>query len=377
MMENVLRNNVYMQDALRYIIFKCYMKGITQKDRINYWENVSFDFNKGERQALFRMILEESVKGDEDEMEILKIRWDFALNAFEKYPEIMKDKDAFIRLKNILSESAQNVFFEKYLQEEMESPSVSDSAYNFILIKAYESYGVRAFDDALRNIKASARNYKQYIRAVCRLLLDETDKDKAVYMFDMLWKVYESTSLKNHIRREVDKKVWKEISENNVLYQERKEKIDERLKNAGQADIKEYKSFGEICSAINSYCEGTSDEKPDNIAYVWINMKSPEFEKSITESFTYQWLKSESLMKETYSSLFEHSIKWRGLEMLQIMCERIAKPLIEFAQSGERSERFDALDTIWVNYVVTNKLRGPKIKEYLFENHYDRVKEWQ
>ena len=106
-------------------------------------------------------------------------------------------------------------------------------------------------------------------------------------------------------------------------------------------------------------------------------MKSPEFEQSILDSFSkmssgYLWT-----MSETYSWLFEHSMKKGKIRELSKLCERLAQPLHEFSSLGKRSDFYNTLDSMWVDNVVKYKLKGNAIKVYMFENHFDRVKEWE
>ena len=41
------------------------------------------------------------------------------------------------------------------------------------------------------------------------------------------------------------------------------------------------------------------------------------------------------------------------------------------------SDFYNTLDSMWVDNVVKYKLKGNAIKAYMFENHFDRVKEWE
>jgi len=369
MMEDVLGNTVYMQKKIRYILFSYYMNGITAILRLNYWKREEFDFDKEERAELFKLILEKT--NHRDESKILKFKWDFSIDAFNRFPSIMNDKEVFIKLKNTLSDADKAVFF-NYLSKEMETSSLEDSAYDFVLIEAYASYGVKAFDDAVNNIKASSvANYKKYIRAICKLFWDEKDKDTLNKMFDTMRKVYDSHYLKSHIKREINNKVWKAASENTVLYENIKTHIDSLLKNVERTDKQKYKSFSDIASDMKN------NTSPKSIAFFWVNIKSPAFEQSVLESFTKMDSGYLFSMREAYSWLFEHSQKKGGVNELKKMCEKLAQPLHEFATFGERSVFFDTLDSLWVDNVVTYKLQGSKIKDYMFERHFDKVREWQ
>lgn len=369
MMEDVLGNTVYMQKKIRHILFSYYMNGITAMLRLNYWKRDVFEFDKEERAELFKLILEKTKH--KDASKTLPFMWEFSKDAFERFPSIMNDKEVLIKLKNTLSEADKATFF-KYLSKEMETPSIDDNAYDFVLIEAYASYGSKAFDDAVNNIKAtSAANYKKYIRAICKLFWDEKDKDTLNKMFDTMRRVYDSPYLKPHVKREISNKVWKATSENKVLYENRKAHIDSLLKSVEKTDKNKYQSFSDIASDMRN------NTPPKSVAFFWVNVKSPAFEQSILESFTKMDMGYLFSMSEAYSWLFEHSQKKGGVNELKKMCEKLAQPLHEFASLGKRSDFFDTLDNLWVNNVVTYKLQGPKIKDYMFECHFDKVKEWQ
>jgi hypothetical protein len=366
MMENVLGNTVYMQKKIRHILFSYYMNGITATLRLDYWKCGTFDFKKEERAELFKLILQKT----NDETKILKFKWDFSIDAFNRFPSILEDKEVLIKLKNTLSEADKAEFF-KYLSKEMENSK--DNAYDFVLIEAYASYGAEAFNDAVNNIKASsAPNYKKYVRAICTLFWDEKDKDTLNKMFNTMIKVYDSPYLKRHIKREINKKVWKSASENKVLYENRKADIDSLLKNVEKTDKNKYQSFSDIASDMRN------NTPPKSISFFWVNIESPAFEQSVLESFTKMDSEYLSRMKDAYSWLFEHSHRKGNVKGLKKMCEKLAQPLHEFATSGIKSDFFDFLDSLWVNNVVTYKLQGPKIEDYMLsERHHDKVKEWQ
>lgn len=369
MMEDILCNTVYMQKKIRHILFSYYMNGIAAVPRLIYWKHEKFDFDKEERTELFKIILEKTKH--KDETKILKFKWDFSIDAFQCFPSIMNDKEVFIKLKNTLSDADKAAFF-KYLSQEMENPSLDDSAYDFVLIEAYASYGVDAFANAVNNIKASSTsNYKKYIRAICKLFWDEKDKDTLNEMFDVMRRVYDSPYLKQHIKREINNKVWKATSENKVLYENRKSHIDSLLKNVEKIEKQKYQTFSDIASDIKN------NTPPKSIAFFWGNIKSPAFEQSVLESFTK--LDSEYLISisQAYSWLFEHSQKKGGVNELKRMCERLARSLHEFSALDKDSDCFDTLDDLWINNVVTYKLQGSQIKEYMFKYHFDKVKEWQ
>ncbi len=325
MMEDVLGNNVYMQKKLRHVLFTYYMNGITSTGRLNYWKRGTFEFDEVERSALFELIIEKTKH--KDASKTLKFKIDFILDAFTKYPSLLKG-DVFVKLKGLLDEGEKKDFF-KLLCKEMESPSIDDEAYNFILVDAYASYGEQAFSDAVGQIKAtSPSNFKQYVKVICKLFWSEKDKDSLTRMFDTICKVYESPYMKNHVKREIDKKVWKTTKSNEILYGERKAKIDRLMSSIEQTDKAKYTSLSDISMDVSN------DVKPQSIAYFWINMRTPEFEQSILDSFSkmssgYLWT-----MGETYSWLFEHSMKKGKIRELSKLCERLAQPLHEFSSLG-------------------------------------------
>ena len=325
MMEDVLGNNVYMQKKLRHVLFTYYMNGITSTGRLNYWKRGTFEFDEVERSALFELIIEKTKH--KDASKTLKFKIDFILDAFTKYPSLLKG-DVFVKLKGLLDEGEKKDFF-KLLCKEMESPSIDDEAYNFILVDAYASYGEQAFSDAVGQIKAtSPSNFKQYVKVICKLFWSEKDKDSLTRMFDTICKVYESPYMKNHVKREIDKKVWKTTKSNEILYGERKAKIDRLMSSIEQTDKAKYTSLSDISMDVSN------DVKPQSIAYFWINMRTPEFEQSILDSFSkmssgYLWT-----MSETYSWLFEHSMKKGKIRELSKLCERLAQPLHEFSSLG-------------------------------------------
>lgn len=370
MMEDVLSGNIYMQKKVRHVLFSYYMEGITAKARIEYWKRGDFDLTLDERKELFKIIIEKT--NHKDSSKTLKFKLDFIQDAFKEYPDLMDMKvKAFDNLKVTLNTSEEMEFF-RYLCEEMQKPSIHNEAYNFALTDAYVSYGEKAFNDAVSQIKASSpENYKQYIKAICQLLRGEKDKAVLIGMFDTLSKVYDSPYIKSHVKKEIEKKVWKTAEGNKALYEERKEKIDHFLSETKQTDKEKYNSFDDIMVDL------LDDIKPKSIAYFWVNMKSPGFEKSILESFTR--LDSDDLMStnEIYRGLFEHSMAKGNVKELTRMCRRLVGPLNEFNSLNEESDYYDALDELWVDYVVKWKLQGKEIETYMFKKHFDRVREWE
>lgn len=368
MMEDVLSGNIYMQKKVRHVLFSYYMGSITANIRIAYWKRGNFDFDLEERRELFKIIIEKTKH--KDPTKTLKFKIDFIQDAFQRYPDLMKD-DVFGYLKTTLNDSEAAEFF-KYLCKEMQSPSINNDAYNFILVDAYASYGEKAFNDAVSQIKASSpEGYKQYIKVICKLLWSEKDKTTLTRMFDTLCKVYDSPYIKSHVKREIDKKVWKAAKSNKELYEARKTKIDHYMSAMEQTDKNKYTSFADISMDLSN------NVKPQSISFFWLNMKSPDFEQSILESFTKLSVGYIVSMHEAYTWLFDHSMRKGKIRELTKMCERLADPLHEFSSSNKASDFYDTLDRLWVDYVVKYKLQGKKIEAYMFEKHFDRVKEWQ
>lgn len=368
MMEDVLSGNIYMQKKVRHVLFSYYMGSITANTRIEYWKRGNFDFDLEERRELFKIIIEKTKH--KDPTKTLKFKIDFIQDAFQRYPDLMKD-DVLGNLKTTLNEGEEAEFF-KYLCREMQSPSINNDAYNFILVDAYASYGEKAFNDAVSQIKASSTGgYKQYIKVICKLLWSEKDITTLTRMFDTLCKVYDSPYIKSHVKREIEKKVWKAAKSNNELYEARKTKIDHYMSATEQTDKNKYTSFADISMDLSN------NVKPQSISFFWLNMKSPDFEQSILESFTRLSDGYIVSMHEAYSWLFDHSMRKGKIRELTRMCERLAAPLHEFNSLNKDSDFYDTLDRLWVDYVVKYKLQGKKIEAYMFEKHFDRVKEWQ
>lgn len=370
MMEDVLGNNVFMQKKLRHVLFAYYMKGITSKARVVYWKRGPFEFDITERSVLFNLIIEKT--NHKDASKTLPYKIDFIQDAFQKYPSLMKE-NAFCKLKETLDNNQKKELF-KYLCKEMEEPSIDNDAYNFILVDAYASFGENAFNDAVNQIRAtSPRNFKQYIKVICKLIRGEKEKDQntILRMFDNICKIYESPYIKNHVRKEIERKVWKAAKYNKVLYDVRKVKIDSLMAKVEQEDKSKYASFADVAVALSS------NAKPKNIAYFWLNMKTPDFEQSVLESFTKLNVGYLMSMKETYQWLFNHSLAKGRIRELNKTCERMALPLHEFRSMNKSSVFFDALDNLWVDFVVKYKLQGKKIEAYMFEEHFEHVKEWK
>lgn len=367
MMEDVLSDNIYMQKGIKHLLFEYYVNGITAPNKIRYWKSDSFNFDSDERQILFNAILTKVNHKDPDKT--YEYRLDFAKDAFEHYPEILKDKNIYCNLKASLSEKDQGKLF-KYLCMEMQKPSIDSEAYNFMLVDAYASYGERAFDDSIAQIKSSsAGRFKQYIKVINKLFHKEQDKVVLVRMFDTMERVYSSPYIKRHIQREIASKVWKVTKSNSVLYGERKVKIDQLMKATEQTDKSKYRSFKDVMNEIQS------DVRPKSIAYFWVNIKSPDFEKSLVDSFTDISNRYLVSMKETYSYLFDHSEAKGGLKELTRMCDKVAKALHEFNEIGGQSPYYDALDQMWLEKVLKYKLNTRIIKDYMCESHFEQAKE--
>lgn len=368
MMEDVLRGNIYMQKKVRHVLFSYYIVSITANTRITYWKRGNFDFDLEERRELFKIIIEKNQH--KDPTKTLKLKIEFIQDAFQRYPDLMED-DVFGYLKTTFDDSEKAEFF-KYLGREMQSPAINNEAYNFTLVNAYSSYGEKAFNDAVSQIKASSpESYKQYIKVICKLLRSEKDATTLTRMFDTLCMVYDSPYIKSHVKREIDKKVWNAAKLNKELCEARKKKIDHYMSPIEQTDKNKYSSFADILMDLSN------NVKPKNISYFWLNMKSPDFEQSILESFTRLNLGDIPSMHEAYTWLFDHSMRKGAIKELTKMCGRLAAPLHEFSSSNDDSDFYDTLDGLWVDYVVKYKLQGKKIEAYMFEKHFDRVKEWQ
>lgn len=364
MMEDILKNCVYVQKEIKAVLFEKYMKGISDQARIDYWRNDEYTFDITERTELFNRIIENT--DFKDTMQNLNFKISFMKDAFKKYPWLMKSYE-YIKLKNTLDESGAKVFFD-FLCREMRSPYIDDDSYRFVVMSAYSSYGESAFNDAVSWIKdSSPTNYKQYIRVIRKLIEKEKDEDTLVRMFDTIYRVHESPYIKNHIKREINKKIWNTAKSNDVLYAARKAVIDNILAQTEQADKKEYTSFSDVNDDLLA---GT---RPKSVGYNWINMKSPEFEQSILDSF--KETSPINLMCDTYSSLFEHSLAKGNIRELKKLCEHLAKPLHEFDSSNDGFELFDTLDQLWLENVIKYKFQSKEIKEYVCEKHFDRVKE--
>ena len=95
------------------------------------------------------------------------------------------------------------------------------------------------------------------------------------------------------------------------------------------------------------------------------------------ESFTKLNVRYLWPMHETYDWLFKHSMAKGNIKELRWLCERLSQPLHDFSIGSRSSDFYDTLDGLWVSNVVKYKLQGQKIKEYMFEKHFDRVKEWE
>lgn len=366
MMEDIFRNNVYMQKEIKHLLFNEYMKGISDKARVDYWYNDEYTFDVTERAELFNSII--LCSDSTDTKKSLKAKINFIKGAFKRYPELMQS-DVYIKLKNTLDESGVKEFF-NILRQEMISPCIDDNAYNFVLITAYASYGDCAFNDAVDQIKSSSpSNYKQYVKAIFRMLEKQKDKDALAGMFDTIYSAYDSPYMKRHIKREIDKKIWAKAKSNDDLYAVNKKLIDNILAQTEPTDKKEYASFSDV---LNDLLAG---EKPQNVGYTWINMKSSEFERSIMDSFTETSRLDHKEMSETYSSLFKHSLARGKIKELKKFCECTARILLQFDKSDDESEFFDLFDQIWLDNVLRYKLQSQSIKEYMCEKHFDRVKE--
>ena len=366
MMEDVLGNNVYMQKKVRHVMFEYYMNGITSMMRLNYWKRSEFTFDSYERKILYGLIL--SKTRHKDASKTLQFKIDFMNDAFNRFQDLMNEKDAMLRLKDSLDEGDKLRYF-KHLCKEMQEPSIDDDAYDFLLEDAYASYGEQAYNDAVNQIKArSPYRYKHYIKVINKLFWTEKDKDTVVRMFDTILRVYESAYIKNHIKREISKKVWKATKKNEILYQERRGKIDALLSETETTEKNKYTSYDDVAKDVDE------EMNPKSIAYFWVNMRSPDFEESIKRSLVdSDGYRSEAL-EEVYPWLFDHSIRKGGPQELNRMCERIATALYQFAEAGGQSQCYDSLDECWIEKVIQYKLKGKNIKDYMFEVHYESIR---
>lgn len=369
MMEDVLSNNVYMQKKVRHVIFSYYMSGITAEDRLQYWRQESFAFDSNERKELYGLILSEK-RGDRGSSMESKI--DFMKDAFVRYPSILKDRNAMLKLAASLEEGERSNFFSQYLCKEMGEPSIKSDAYDFVLANTYASYGEMAFNDIVNQIRSgSPYRFKQYIKVLCKLLWMEKDKDTLVRMFDTIHRVYDSGYIKNHIRREVSRKVWKTARENKVLYQERKVQIDALMSEVEETDKNKYTSHADILAEL------TKGVKPKSVAFFWVNMKSPAFEESLEASFDEEDSEYISIIGEVYNWIFAHSMQKGGPQELNRLCERIAASLHRFVEAEKWSQNYGCMDKYWLDYVTKYKFKGKNIENYMFAFHYDKVKEWK
>lgn len=368
-MEDVLSNNIYMPKELRHILFGFYMRGVSSIMRDEYWKRTNLDLDKHERKELFKIIIEKNNFADEKMN--LKYKFDFSIISLKKYPSIMNEKKVFINLKKSLPEDEQNTFF-TYLCNEIENPSIQDEAYSFIVIGAYESYDAKAFKDAIAKLRGANRAFKQYVRAICKVLRECKDLTEVTDYFDTITRLYDSGYLAPYIKREIERKVWKSANYNKALYQERKDKIDTLLANVENEDKQKYSSYSDILKAIDS---PTSAKTAKTIAYFWINMKSPEFENSIADSFLEE--AKTRIIKDTYSWIFEHSKAKGHTDVLKKACIRIAVSLHEFRKKGYHSECFNEMERLWLQNVIKYSLKGKEINDYMFTYHHDKVREWQ
>lgn len=369
MMEDVLSSNVYMQKKVRHILFKYYVNGIPATFRVIYWKSKSFNFDVEERVDLFEAIL--TKVNHKDPAKTLEYRLEFVRDAFMNHPEIMKDKKIYCKLKDSLDDTDKEEFF-KYLCKEMERPFIDNEIYNFILVDAYASYGEKSFNDAINQIKQSSpNNYKQYIKVIGKLFWKIKDKEVLVRMFDTIVRVFESPYIKRHVQREINSKIWKITKDNELIYNERKAMIDKLMADVTEVKKDKYKSFADVALDIQNGIN------PKSVAFFWVNIPSPIFEQSIMDSFTGIGTGYLLSLQETYSWLFDHSKGKGGMEELQNVCNKIAFALNKFSLEGKDSQFFNKLDKMWLDNVVENKLQGSNIEHYMFDAHFDKVKEWK
>lgn len=356
-----------MQRKIRHILFYYYMSGISTEKRLWYWENERLSFDTHERNKLYDLILEKAEKTGP--LKSLESKIEFMNGAFTRYPNIAKDKNAILKLIKQLDDDEKEQFF-KYLSGEMQRPSIDSG--EFALVNAYGSYGETAFNDAIGQIKSgSPSQYKQYIKVIRNLFEREQDKDSLVRMFDTLYRVFDSPYMKNHVKQEINRKIWPQAKARPALYEARRTQLDQLLSGFEKSDRKKYMSIADVVKDIED------NTNPKSIAYLWLNMPSPAFEKSIRASFAELNADEIRTVKEIYIWLFKNSWNWRGEETLTVLCEKVAAALHQSAKAGEQSIFFYELDRLWLGNVTRLKLRGKNIENYMFEAHFDKVKEWK
>lgn len=363
MMEDVLSNSVYMQKELKHLIFKYYIKSITFQQCMEYWNSLEYEFDAIERRALFDVLVFRTSKYDEKRT--LSFKLDFIKHAMKKYPMILQDKGILLELKNSSEDEDQEALF-RYLCKEMESPFIDDELYKIMLLNVYVSYREKAFDDAISKIREnSQRNFKYYIKAVAQIFVKEKDEDILVRMFDTMVRVYNSPYIKYHIRSRIREKVWKAARANKVLYEIKKEQIDQLMIIIEQKEVSKYIRYQDVFEDIR---DGNIINK--NIAFSWANMRKKELKQSLVESFDTpnEYL---SDLKEIYDWMFRHSQAKAGISSLSDICDSMAAAILSY---GEITEMVKPADQLLLNYVLKYSIQGDKIKSYLTTYHFNEFK---
>jgi len=356
MMEDVLNNTVYMEKNLKHLLFKYYVAGITANMRLNYW-NGDYHLDAEEKRILFYSIYVDNNK-------TLQSKMDFIKKAFTKFPDLLKNHDVFLVLKEVSTDEDKQRLF-KQLCNEMENPFIKDELYNRTVLDAYLSYGNKAFVDAVSNIRnTSPENYKQYIRAIAIMLTREKDIETAVRMFDTMVKVFESPYIKRHIKNRINNKVWNAAKNNADLYQERRVKIEQLLSNIVPTDVDDkYDTLEDITEAIRN------GEKEQEIAYLLLK-KMNLLKKILSDSFNHTPEDCQEYMKKVYSYLFSHS-QAMGVKTLSQMCDALAS---EILSSGNVSQMSKIVDNLLLDNVLRYGIKGNNIKSYLSTYHFEEYK---
>lgn len=377
MMEDVFANNVYMQKVVRHILFSYYMGGIPVEKCIDYWESDT-QFDSHERLELYKRILEKSEEGGA--LRELDSKIAFMQRAFQRFPVLMKEwengkrkTNGVLMLADCLTASEKADFF-PHLSREMACPSIRDDLYKIAIQRAYESYGEQAYNDAVSQIRSGGPQrddaYKRYISSIRTLLTQEKDLDRQLHMFDTLYQVYNQGYLRTHISREIERKVWPTAKKQAGLYEARRPLLD-HLVEEGERETECYTSFDDVVRDLEA------GVNPKSIAFLWLRMPSPTFEESLKRSFHELGWSFIDQVQPVYDWLFRHKFAHKQEQGLTEICEKIAGVLLSAAQAGEDSEYFQELDRCWLSNVMKSKLRGEKIKRYVYAEHYDKAKEWE
>lgn len=365
-MEDVLHNNVYIQKELKRLVFKYFINGISNIKRLEYWKSKAYHFDEIERKMIFDSIMLNMVRSDPKKTLLFKLQ--FCNEAFKNYPLILKDEKIFSNLREQSDELGQGQLF-TYLCKEVKEPSIDDELYNRILVDGYVSYGKKALDDAITNIKSdSAVNFKQYIKAITTIFRQEKDLVVSVEMFDTLYKAYKSVYMKHHIKRQIDQKVWGVVKNNSKLYESRKVQIDSLGVNEklNQPSVR-YTSYEDVYNAMKG-----ENAKNIEIAYQWINMKK-NFEQSLIDSFNQASSSDEVKLKDIYHWIFLHSQKRGGIQELSRICESMATAILSVGTSSKMAQ---IVDNELLEHVIKYSVEGKHVKTYLAKYHYEKYQKY-